>query len=366
MKRMFKVICCGNVDDGKSTLLGRLLYETGSIKQDQLEEALASSIKKEGSAQPDFAMFLDGLAMERTKKITVDVAHRYFTYKQIRFHVLDCPGHEEYTKNMATAAACADSALIVIDATRPIRAQTIRHIEICALFRLKQVCVCLTKYDLLADKSVLKQKEEEIQNLLKDKGFSYTIFPISAVTGYNIPNVLSVLEKFAEQSANMAEKNQSVIFHIQAMKQLDGKRYIYGKNLMNHLIDSESGKTFSLYPSKQKLTIAPESASLPLGCIQTIEPVDVNVGDCLANCPLMATNTFSHRTLFFEEPTNRLLLKHGTKVVKVIQISDTQMQTDAPLFLNTIEDIKENGFGILIDESSKKTIGCCVFTHNHC
>ncbi len=366
MKRIFKVICCGNVDDGKSTLLGRLLFETGSIKQDQLEEALASSIKTEETAQPDFAMFLDGLAMERTKKITVDVAHRYFTYNQIRFHVLDCPGHEEYTKNMATAAACADSALIVVDATRPIRAQTIRHIEICAMFRLKQVCICLTKYDLLADKSILKQKEEEIRNLLKDKDFSYTIFPISAVTGYNIPKVLSVLENFAEQSANIAAKNQTIIFHIQAMKQLDGKCYIYGKNLMNRPIDFAEGETFTVYPTHQELTVSAESASLPLGCIQPTESIDVNTGDCVANCPLLITNKFSHQTIFFEEPGNHLLLKHGTKIVRVVQLTDTQIQTDAPLFINNIEDIKENGFGILIDEITKKTIGCCVFTRNHC
>ena len=98
MKHLFKFICCGNVDDGKSTLIGRLLLDTNNVKKDQIEDALKAS-HKNGSAQLEPAMLLDGLLDEREQQITIDVAHRYFDYNDIRFHILDCPGHEQYTKN---------------------------------------------------------------------------------------------------------------------------------------------------------------------------------------------------------------------------------------------------------------------------
>ena len=117
MKQIFKFICCGNVDDGKSTLIGRMLLDTGNVKKDQLEDAKKASLKN-GSDKIELAMLLDGLLSEREQQITIDIAHRYFDYHGIRFHILDCPGHKQYTKNMAIAAAEVDTAIVVIDVTK--------------------------------------------------------------------------------------------------------------------------------------------------------------------------------------------------------------------------------------------------------
>ena len=138
MNCLFKFICCGSVDDGKSTLIGRLLIDSGNVKKDQLEDTLKAS-KRNGSDILELAMLLDGLMAEREQQITIDIAHRYFDYQDIRFHILDCPGHKQYTQNLAIAAAQADTAVVVIDVTKGISDQTRRHIEICSDFRIKRM-----------------------------------------------------------------------------------------------------------------------------------------------------------------------------------------------------------------------------------
>ena len=362
MKNIFKFICCGNVDDGKSTLIGRLLLDTGNVKKDQLEDALKAS-RRNGSDHIELSMLLDGLLAEREQQITIDVAHRYFDYQNIRFHILDCPGHSQYTKNMATAAACADSAIVVIDATKGIREQTKRHLQICSLFQLKNICICLTKCDLLSKSEAIRDLTDSINTLLKTESFSYTIIPVSAVTGYNIDKVLSVLIDFAKQSAIHFKENNKTIFHIQAAKLYQGERYYYGKNITSYEIKSSKMKLIA-YPSQKTVTISKQTASLPIGCIQLNENIDLSAGDCLANTPIITANIISHKTIWFEEPTHQLLLKHGTRIVQVKHLTDSMIELDNVLFFNNIEDIKENGFGILIDAETKRTIGCCVFTGN--
>ena len=135
MDNLYKFICCGSVDDGKSTLLGRLLLNTGNIKEDQLDDARKISQQK-GFENIELGLLLDGLLDEREQQITIDVAHRFFDFDNTRFHILDCPGHEQYTKNMAIAAAEAQAAVLVIDLTKGVSPQTLRHIEICSLFQI--------------------------------------------------------------------------------------------------------------------------------------------------------------------------------------------------------------------------------------
>ena len=167
MNKVFNLICCGSVDDGKSTLIGRILFDTNNVKKDQLEDALRAS-RRNGSKELEYSMLLDGLLSEREQQITIDSAHRFFDYEDVRFHILDCPGHEQYTKNMAIAAACADAAILVIDVTKGISPQTLRHLEICKLLNVKKVCCCLTKIDLLDDVTDRNNQIDKISMELKD------------------------------------------------------------------------------------------------------------------------------------------------------------------------------------------------------
>src|SRR6186713_1618592 len=145
-----RFITCGSVDDGKSTLIGRLLYETKLIFEDQLE-ALQADSKKFGTQgeRLDFALLVDGLQAEREQGITIDVAYRFFTTPKRRFIVADTPGHEQYTRNMATGASTADLAIVLVDARQGVVAQTRRHSIIASLLGIGHVIVAVNKIDLV-------------------------------------------------------------------------------------------------------------------------------------------------------------------------------------------------------------------------
>src|SRR5476649_542166 len=149
-KSLLRFITCGSVDDGKSTLIGRLLYESKMLFEDQLATLEADS-KKLGTqgGNLDFALLVDGLAAEREQGITIDVAYRAFTTSKRKFIVADTPGHEQYTRNMATGASTADLAVILIDATKGLLRQTYRHSAIVALMGIQHVVVAINKMDLV-------------------------------------------------------------------------------------------------------------------------------------------------------------------------------------------------------------------------
>ncbi len=361
MDGIFKFICCGNVDDGKSTLIGRLLLDTGNVKKDQLEDAKRFSDKK-GENKLELSALLDGLLEERQQQITIDVAHRYFDYADIRFHILDCPGHVQYTKNMAIAAAETDMAIVVVDCQKGISDQTKEHIRICSLFQLKRLCVCLTKCDLLDSERILSEIDaltHQVQELLNQYAFDYTIIPVSAVTGYNIETVLSVLVENAKISLSEKKLEQHMIMHIASAQLYQGKRYYYGKILTDK--EPEINGVYTLYPEGRKITI---SDCVSHGCVCIKENTDIGTGFCLSNVPLIENNIIRHKTIWFEAPTNEMMLRHGTNIVHISRFAENILELKEPIFFNNIEDIKANGFGILIDGITKKTIGCCVFTGN--
>lgn len=148
-KSMLRFITCGSVDDGKSTLIGRLLYDSKLIFEDQLN-ALEADSKKMGTQgqEIDFALLVDGLAAEREQGITIDVAYRFFSTDKRKFIVADTPGHEQYTRNMATGASPADVAILLIDARRGVLTQTRRHSFICSLLGIKRIVLAVNKMDL--------------------------------------------------------------------------------------------------------------------------------------------------------------------------------------------------------------------------
>src|SRR5271163_2542071 len=188
-KSLLRFITCGSVDDGKSTLIGRLLYESKMIFEDQLT-ALEADSKKVGTrgGELDFALLVDGLAAEREQGITIDVAYRFFATDRRKFIVADTPGHEQYTRNMVTGASTAELAVILVDARAGILTQTRRHSFLVALIGIKNVVLAINKMDLV------NYSKEAFDRILGD----YTAFaanlnidkivpiPISALAGDNI------------------------------------------------------------------------------------------------------------------------------------------------------------------------------------
>ena len=147
---LLKFITCGSVDDGKSTLIGRLLYEAQLIFEDQIA-VLKNDSKRYGTqaGEIDFALLVDGLSAEREQGITIDVAYRFFSTERRKFIVADTPGHEQYTKNMVTGASTADAAVILIDARTGVSTQTRRHSFICSLLGIKNIVLAVNKMDLV-------------------------------------------------------------------------------------------------------------------------------------------------------------------------------------------------------------------------
>ncbi|WP_111683194.1 sulfate adenylyltransferase subunit 1 [Winogradskyella tangerina] len=187
--QLLRFTTAGSVDDGKSTLIGRLLYDSKSIFEDQLE-AIENTSKKKGHEGVDLALFTDGLRDEREQGITIDVAYRYFTTPKRKFIIADTPGHIQYTRNMVTGASTANAAIILVDARHGVIEQTKRHSFIASLLQIPHVIVCVNKMDLVdfsedAYNNVINQFEEfSSKMLVKDVRF----IPISALLGDNVVN----------------------------------------------------------------------------------------------------------------------------------------------------------------------------------
>ena len=188
-KTMLRFITCGSVDDGKSTLIGRLLYDSKMIFEDQLS-ALESDSKKVGTQgqEIDFALLVDGLAAEREQGITIDVAYRFFNTEKRKFIVADCPGHEQYTRNMITGASTADLAVILVDARKGVLVQTRRHSYLCHLIGIRNVVLAVNKMDLVGyDQGVFDAIVADYAGFAQSIGIeSFTALPISGFKGDNI------------------------------------------------------------------------------------------------------------------------------------------------------------------------------------
>lgn len=219
-KSLLRFITCGSVDDGKSTLLGRLLWETNSVFEDQAE-ALERDSKRFGTTGdvPDLALLVDGLAAEREQGITIDVAYRYFGTRQRAFIAADTPGHEQYTRNMATGASTADVAIILVDARKGILPQTRRHSYIVSMIGVRDVIIAVNKMDLVDySEGVFHQIEADYRALIPTLGFTNIhVIPMSARNGDNVtgpsgktpwytgPNLLHLLETMETRTGEDAK-----------------------------------------------------------------------------------------------------------------------------------------------------------------
>ncbi|MFA9373199.1 sulfate adenylyltransferase subunit CysN [Poseidonibacter sp.] len=194
-KEILRFITCGSVDDGKSTLIGRLLYDSKMIFEDQLA-AIEKDSKKSGTTgdKIDLALLVDGLASEREQGITIDVAYRFFSTDKRKFIIADTPGHEQYTRNMATGASTADVAIILIDARQGILTQTKRHSYIASLLGIKNLIVAINKMDLVdfsqeVFENIKKDYKEIVPNLPHYQDLNIDFIPLSALDGDNILTV---------------------------------------------------------------------------------------------------------------------------------------------------------------------------------
>src|SRR5258708_4889649 len=206
---LLRFLTCGSVDDGKSTLIGRLLFNAELVLADQME-ALERESRRFGTTggDIDFSLLLDGLEDERQQRITIDVAYRFFATPRRSFIVADTPGHEQYTRNMVTGASTADLAVLLIDARKGVLTQTRRHALVCSLLGIRHVVLAVNKLDLVGyDRTVFERIAEEFVGFASGLGFaSLRVIPVSAREGDNItarspnmpwyegPNLLEYLE----------------------------------------------------------------------------------------------------------------------------------------------------------------------------
>ncbi|WP_394200857.1 sulfate adenylyltransferase subunit CysN [Shewanella waksmanii] len=190
-KDMLRVLTCGSVDDGKSTLIGRLLYDSKMIFEDQMA-AIEKDSKRFNTTDEafDLALLVDGLQSEREQGITIDVAYRYFATEQRKFIIADTPGHEQYTRNMATGASTSDLAIILIDARHGVQVQTRRHSFICSQLGIKHVVIAINKMDAVDyDQSVYQKIKQDYREFAESLAFEDVRFvPISALKGDNVVN----------------------------------------------------------------------------------------------------------------------------------------------------------------------------------
>ena len=219
-------ITCGSVDDGKSTLIGRLLFESKKVYEDQIAHLKNEQKKLEKKNNIDFAYLLDGLSAEREQGITIDVAYRYFSTDKRKFIVADTPGHKEYTRNMVTGASNADVAIVLVDARKGLLEQTRRHTMICSILGIKKIIIAINKMDLVNYSSkIFKNIELQFRQFAENLVFELIlVIPMSALKGENIiessenlnwfkgPTLISFLENVNIKAEN---ENKNFCFPVQ-------------------------------------------------------------------------------------------------------------------------------------------------------
>lgn len=200
MNQQLKIMTCGSVDDGKSTLIGHMLYDSKLLYTDQIKTLeLDSKIKNNGII--DYSLLLDGLDEEREQGITIDVAYRYFNTQKRSFIILDSPGHEEYTRNMAVGASQADLAILLIDATKGVLLQTKRHLRICLMMGIKDYVIAVNKMDLINyDETIYRNIVKDIKRIFRNQKYNtLKIIPVSAKIGDNIITNSTKMEWYKEE-----------------------------------------------------------------------------------------------------------------------------------------------------------------------
>jgi sulfate adenylyltransferase subunit 1 len=354
----------GSVDDGKSTLIGRLLYDSKSIFEDQLEHVEAVS-RRRGEDYVNLALLTDGLRAEREQGITIDVAYRYFATPRRRFIIADTPGHEQYTRNMVTGASTADLSVILVDAGRGILPQTRRHAAIAALLAIPHVVVAVNKMDAVGfDRAVFERIAGEFSKIARSLGLAnVTLVPVSALEGdmvvsrgerldwYRGPTLLEVLEaaKAGEPSAELRFPVQRV-----AASRFGPKRDLRGYQGRIESGTLSRGDVVVAWPSGVEARVADIvtlegtlDAAGPGNSVTVVldRQIDLARGDLLTHGaePPSVARRFGARLAWMDrEPLatgSRYWLKHGTRTVRAtIEKLESRLDLDtmAPRAADTL------------------------------
>ena len=407
-----RLVTCGSVDDGKSTLIGRLLVETDSVPHDTLDAT--KKTRRPGSIIPageiDFSLLTDGLEAEREQGITIDVAYRSMSLLDgRRLIIADAPGHEQYTRNMAVAASRADIALVLVDATRGIRPQTLRHLTICSLMGVKKIIVVINKMDVSGfDKSLFDSLVAELQLATNRLALHEVYFvPVSALEGDNVTfksdriswykgnSVLEEVQEWRDQSSDSEHARLSV----QLINRADNFRGVSGTISQGRF---KVGEEVTVLPSERKaklariVTFAGELTEAHSGDAITIvlEPdIDVTRGDYIERTKLYTqpADRFAANLVWIDEeelihsrsyylvngsgmvPATVTNIKHrldvldgshqSARTLAMNEIGLVEIATDAPIPLTTYSDNRNSGNFVLVDRVTFNTVGAGMVVH---
>jgi bifunctional enzyme CysN/CysC len=408
-----RLLTCGSVDDGKSTLIGRLLVETDSIPHDTI--GAARKVRRTGSTIPageiDFSLLTDGLEAEREQGITIDVAYRSMNLLDgKRLIISDAPGHEQYTRNMVVAASRADIALVLVDGIKGVRTQTLRHLTICSLMGVSRVIVAINKLDAVGfDKKVFDEISTEIQKTidrlqLKD----VHIIPLSALSGDNVVYPSENMNWYSGNTlidciqgwSKPVDSEAQGLMRIQMIARAENFRGLSGTVRRGSF---QRGDEVTIFPSKQKAKIASivtfnqehDVAELDSAVTLVLEPeVDVTRGDIIAQSAgdlEPSDRLAAHVVWLNEEPLihsrSYLLVSGATTTPAIItkirhkidvntgehissdalamnEIGDVEVATDIPVIMRAYTESREFGNFILVDRLTLKTVGAGMVRHS--
>ena len=405
-KSLLRFITCGSVDDGKSTLIGRLLYEAKMIFEDQLA-ALEADSKKIGTqgGDLDFALLVDGLAAEREQGITIDVAYRFFSTERRKFIVADTPGHEQYTRNMVTGASTADAAIILIDARKGVLTQTRRHSYIVSLLGIRHVILAINKMDLVSfSQDVFRSIVEDYREFAQKLGLEGVVpIPMSALRGDNVlepstrmpwyrgPTLMSHLEAIEIEDEL---QDQPFRLPVQWVNRPNQDFRGFAGTLASGVVAVgdkvralPSGRTSVVtrivtYDGDLPRAVAGQSVTLTLQ-----DEIDISRGDvlCPADAPAAVADQFQATIIWMHEepmlPGRPYLIKLGTRTVTgsitapkykvnvntlehlaarqldLNEIGICNLSLDRPVPFDAYGDNRETGGFVLIDKLTNDTVG---------
>lgn len=408
---ILRFITAGSVDDGKSTLIGRLLYDSKSILQDQLE-VLEKHSKNKNEDGVDLALLTDGLRAEREQGITIDVAYRYFSTPKRKFIIADAPGHVQYTRNMITGASNSELMVILIDARKGVIEQTRRHSIIASLLQLKKVAVAINKMDMVDySEDVFETIKSDYSTIAENLGLNdVTYFPISALKGDNIVTKSSrtdwyegnSLLEYLEQVTLNEENNTGSRFQVQYVirpqtEELHDYRGYAGQILSGTF---KKGDTMVVLPAGLTTEISKieingvekeEAFEGQPAVIHTAHDLDISRGDLFAageHLPEVEKDVevllcwLDQKPL---QPGNKYLLQQNSRLVKAIvknvdykidvntlnreqsddeiklnEIVKVTLRTAQPLVYDSFIHNKTTGSAILVDETSNSTVAACI------
>ena len=409
---ILRFITAGSVDDGKSTLIGRLLYDSKSIMIDQLE-AIEKQTKNREEGEIDLALLTDGLRAEREQGITIDVAYKYFSTPKRKFIIADAPGHIQYTRNMVTGASNADLAIILVDARHGVAEQTRRHSIIASLLNIPHVVVAINKMDLVEySQDVFNNIVIDYAEVAKSLGLKNIVYlPISALNGDNIVEKSNKLPWYDGEPLLHILENTAVHNDINLTDARFPVQYVIRPQTEGlHDYRGYAGKIISgIYTKGDKITVQPsgiestitaievggkpvEQAFAPQSAILHLEDdIDISRGDTIVktdNQP-QVSNELDVLLCWMDNkpllPGNKYLLQVNSRVVKssiteityklnvntlqqepapgkagLNDIVRATIKTASPLSFDSYKKLRANGGAILIDETSCVTVGACM------